>query len=102
VTGAVAFSEPAPGQPPVWCEDDESKCVKGPKELMCYHQAGRNDIFVNGYQRNGELEALGYNMTIGFHNGAQNDIVEAVVERVSASIPPKVYECHKFLAQDAT
>jgi hypothetical protein len=33
VTGKTGSSAVAPAVPPVWCEDDKSKCIQGPKQV---------------------------------------------------------------------
>lgn len=56
-------------QPPVWCEDDQSKCVKGPKQILVYDQLEGNNINVEGNDLSGEAKTPGYNMKCGFSGG---------------------------------
>jgi hypothetical protein len=51
-------------KPPVWCEDEPDKCVKGPKGM----------IVIKGNQKDGDPKSPGYNQKTGFADGAQNDI----------------------------
>ncbi|KAF2020131.1 hypothetical protein BU24DRAFT_448473 [Aaosphaeria arxii CBS 175.79] len=58
----------AKAQAPVYCEDDQSKCVKGAKQMLAWHQeTGDNIVAPNGLTPN-------YNAKCGFANGAQTDI----------------------------
>jgi len=54
----------APAKPPVWCEDDETKCVKGPKQMIYYGQAEGNNVPIIDGRR------PGYNKRMGFNPGA--------------------------------
>ncbi|SJK99699.1 uncharacterized protein ARMOST_03010 [Armillaria ostoyae] len=74
VTGATSTIPVAKGKPPVWCEDDRSKCVSGPKQMLYWHQAEGNNIEVSGYDLSGSPKSPGYNTKCGFSSGAQNDI----------------------------
>jgi len=58
------------GEPkaPVWCGDDPSKCVKGPKQLVVWHQKTGNNVF----PPSGATPT--YNGKMGFNPGAQTDI----------------------------
>ncbi|KAJ3859644.1 hypothetical protein EV359DRAFT_67987 [Lentinula novae-zelandiae] len=72
-------SDPKPlGTPkaPVWCEDDTSACVTGPKQMLFWHQASGDNIEVDGLDLAGEFKSPGYNAKCGFSNGAQNDIFD--------------------------
>ncbi|KAG6375213.1 hypothetical protein JVT61DRAFT_3426 [Boletus reticuloceps] len=62
-------------KPPVWCQDDASKCVKGPKQVIIWHQAEGNNIDPTGRDPiSGFLDTPAYNEKCGFQDGAQNDI----------------------------
>lgn len=74
VIGATSSAPLAPAQPPVWCEDDITKCVNGAKQMVFWNQADGNNVITEGYQRDGDEKSPGYNMKIGFLDGAQNDI----------------------------
>ncbi|KAJ4475502.1 hypothetical protein J3R30DRAFT_3772371 [Lentinula aciculospora] len=72
-------SDPKPlgtPQPAVWCEDDTSKCVTGPKQMLFWHQASGDNIEVDGLDLAGEFRSPGYNAKCGFSDGAQNDIFD--------------------------
>ncbi|KAJ3966637.1 hypothetical protein EV361DRAFT_808689 [Lentinula raphanica] len=56
-------------KPPVWCEDDSSACVTGPKQMLFWHQASGNNIEVSGLDLAGEFKSPGYNAKCGFANG---------------------------------
>ncbi|KAJ3806350.1 hypothetical protein EV368DRAFT_50549 [Lentinula lateritia] len=65
-------SDPKPlGTPkaPVWCEDDTSACVTGPKQMLFWHQASGDNIEVDGLDLAGEFKSPGYNAKCGFSNG---------------------------------
>ncbi|KAF9046145.1 hypothetical protein BJ165DRAFT_1132791 [Panaeolus papilionaceus] len=64
----------APAQPPVWCEDDTSKCVTGAKQMIFWHQLDGNNVFVDGFDKYRRPKSPGYNSRMGFENGAQTDI----------------------------
>ncbi|KAF9056913.1 hypothetical protein BDP27DRAFT_1372961 [Rhodocollybia butyracea] len=74
VTGATSTTPVGTPQPPVWCEDDPSACVTGPKQMLYWHQASGNNIEVTGTDLAGELKSPAYNAKCGFADGAQNDI----------------------------
>jgi len=64
----------SPAQPPVWCEEDEESCKQGAKQMIFWHQLDGNNVQVSGYNKFGFPKFPGYNMKMGFRNGAQNDI----------------------------
>jgi len=64
-------------KPPVWCEDDPSKCVKGAKQMLYWNQLEGNNIEVDGYDLSGSHKSPAYNEKCGFADGAQNDIFES-------------------------
>ncbi|KAG5644957.1 hypothetical protein DXG03_007327 [Asterophora parasitica] len=74
VTGSTSTKKLAVPKPPVWCEDDASKCVKGAKQMVYWNQRTGNNIAVSGYDRAGQPKSPGYNSKLGFSDGAQNDI----------------------------
>ncbi|KIM35038.1 hypothetical protein M413DRAFT_449921 [Hebeloma cylindrosporum] len=74
VVGHTGDAAVAPGVPPVWCEDDKSKCVSGPKQMVFYNQLEGNNVQVSGYDLAGQPRAPTYNSKMGFSNGAQTDI----------------------------
>jgi hypothetical protein len=81
VTGAKPNAPAiAPAKPPVWCENDQTSCTKGAKQLVIWHQAERNNINtdtgtgVAGEEDDGQQKSPGYNTKIGFKDGPQNDI----------------------------
>lgn len=78
VTGARSTTPIATAKPPVWCEDDTSKCVKGAKQMIYWHQMEGNNIEVQGYDLSGHPKSPGYNNKLGFSDGAQNDIFASV------------------------
>lgn len=57
------------GQPPVWCEDDQSKCIKGPKQMLYWNQLDGNNIAVSGQDLAGEPRSPAYNTKCGFADG---------------------------------
>lgn len=74
VTNSVSTTPLGKPQPPVWCEDDQSKCVQGPKQIMIWHQAEGDNIEVQGSDLSGKPKSPGYNSKCGFKDGAQDDI----------------------------
>ncbi|KIY46262.1 hypothetical protein FISHEDRAFT_75817 [Fistulina hepatica ATCC 64428] len=70
-TGTVAVGA---GQAPVWCEDDASTCVSGPKQMLYWNQLDGNNIEVDGYDLAGMPKSPAYGPKCGFSWGAQNDI----------------------------
>jgi len=74
VVGSTGNAAVAPGVPPVWCEDDPSKCVSGPKQMVFYNQLEGNNVNVSGFDLSGQSKAPTYNSKMGFSNGAQTDI----------------------------
>ncbi|RDB19405.1 hypothetical protein Hypma_013600 [Hypsizygus marmoreus] len=77
VNGATATAPVAVAKPPVWCEDDPSKCTKGAKQMLYWNQLDGNNIQVSGYDRSGSFKSPAYNAKCGFPDGAQNDIFAA-------------------------
>ncbi|KAJ3730266.1 hypothetical protein C8R42DRAFT_2944 [Lentinula raphanica] len=63
-------------RPPVWCEGNSTACVKGPKQMLFWHQASGNNIEVSGFDLSGEAKSPAYNAKCGFADGAQNDIFD--------------------------
>ncbi|KAJ7718950.1 hypothetical protein DFH07DRAFT_859755 [Mycena maculata] len=74
VTGATSTKAIGTPQPAVWCEDDASACVTGPKQLLYWNQLEGNNIEVSGYDASGAPKSPAYNAKCGFADGAQNDI----------------------------
>ncbi|KAF9019145.1 hypothetical protein BDZ89DRAFT_1139514 [Hymenopellis radicata] len=81
VTGATSTTPVGKAVPPVWCENDQSKCVAGPKQMLYWHQADGNNIDVNGWDLSGSPKSPGYNAKCGFKHGAQNDIFATLPKR---------------------
>jgi hypothetical protein len=69
VTGATSTVPVAMPKPPVWCEEDQSKCVKGAKQMIYWNQAERNNIEVSGYDLAGSHKSPAYNAKCGFSDG---------------------------------
>ncbi|KAG6833711.1 hypothetical protein H0H93_013111, partial [Arthromyces matolae] len=44
VTGATSTTPLAVAQPAVWCENDQSKCVKGARQMIYWNQLDGNNI----------------------------------------------------------
>ncbi|TFK64060.1 hypothetical protein BDN72DRAFT_288494 [Pluteus cervinus] len=84
VTGDVGNAAVALAQPPVWCEDDQSKCVQGPKQMVYWNQLDGNNVVVEGFDMEGSNKSPSYNTKMGFSNGAQDDIF---AEAGSAAVP---------------
>jgi hypothetical protein len=70
VTSATSTIPLAKAQPPKYCGDDKSKCVKGAKQMIAAYQLNGNNI---------ETKAPispGYGEKCGFVDGPQTDIFE--------------------------
>lgn len=71
VTNAKSTKKLAKAQVPVYCEDDQSKCIKGAKQMLAWHQKTGNNIETK------EWVTPNYNKKCGWAEGAQTDIFEA-------------------------
>ncbi|KAF9552647.1 hypothetical protein CPC08DRAFT_754632 [Agrocybe pediades] len=74
VTGQTGPSAVAKAVPPTWCESDATNCTSGAKQLVYWNQLEGNNVFVSGFDLSGQPKSPGYNMKMGFKNGAQTDI----------------------------
>ncbi|KAF9047830.1 hypothetical protein BJ165DRAFT_1124076 [Panaeolus papilionaceus] len=74
VTGMTGNSSVTQGVPPVWCEDEPDKCVKGAKQMVYWNQLEGNNVVVDGVDSTGSPKSPSYNDKMGFKNGAQTDI----------------------------
>jgi hypothetical protein len=83
VVGAVGENPVAPAQPPVWCEDDPSKCAKGAKQMVFFNQLDGNNVFVEGNQADGLPKSPGYNHKMGFKDGACSNKVKLLYRWLS-------------------
>ncbi|CAI6334187.1 unnamed protein product [Periconia digitata] len=72
VTQASSNIPVAKAQPPVYCADDKSKCVKGAKQMIAYYQDSGNNMF--DIKR---PATPGYNEKCGWTSGPQRDIFES-------------------------
>ncbi|KAG1847052.1 hypothetical protein F4604DRAFT_1936096 [Suillus subluteus] len=97
VTSATSTTPVATPKPPVWCEEDQSTCTQGAKQILIWNQAEGNDIAVNGTDLSSNPKSPAYNGKCGFQDGdgAQNDIfgtsssaATAPAAIVSSSSPP--------------
>ncbi|KAK3373024.1 hypothetical protein B0T24DRAFT_678506 [Lasiosphaeria ovina] len=68
VTGATSTTLPGPAQPPVYCANNTSSCVSGPKQMIAWHQSSGNNVVAPGDV------TPPYNAIMGFQDGAQTDI----------------------------
>lgn len=69
VTGSKSTKKLAIAKPPVYCEGDPSKCVKGAKQMIFYQQLDGNNV-----HKPPKMPI--YNSRMGFSDGAQNDIFQ--------------------------
>lgn len=74
VIGKTGSSAVASAVPPVWCEDNKSKCIQGPKQMVFWNQLEGNNIVVSGSDLSGNPRSPTYNAKLGFANGSQTDI----------------------------
>jgi hypothetical protein len=71
VTGASPTAKPlGKAQVPVYCEGEPDKCVKGPKQMLAWHQATGNNIVT------ADWVTPNYNQKCGWAQGAQKDIFD--------------------------
>ncbi|KAK3353235.1 WSC domain-containing protein [Lasiosphaeria hispida] len=68
VTGSTSTKQVGVAKPPVYCADDQSKCVKGPKQIVVWHQQTGNNVD----PQTGGIPV--YNGKMGYNPGAQTDI----------------------------
>ncbi|KAF5675834.1 proteophosphoglycan ppg4 [Fusarium heterosporum] len=68
VTGSASTKKLGKTKPPVYCRDNPTECVPGPKQMMAWNQAEGN----NANPPNGKTPT--YNQRMGFLDGAQDDI----------------------------
>ncbi|KAE9409025.1 hypothetical protein BT96DRAFT_807357 [Gymnopus androsaceus JB14] len=69
VTGATSTTPVGTPKAPVWCQNDTSACVTGPKQMLYWNQASGNNIEVDGYDLAGAPKSPAYNSKCGFSNG---------------------------------
>ncbi|OAX34821.1 hypothetical protein K503DRAFT_698010 [Rhizopogon vinicolor AM-OR11-026] len=69
VTGATSTTPIATPKPPVWCEEDQSTCTQGSKQILAWNQAEGNNIVVNGTDQSGLPKSPAYNSKCGFKDG---------------------------------
>jgi hypothetical protein len=69
VTGATSTTPIAPAVPPQWCEEDETQCVQGSKQMIFWNQLDGNNVITTGTQKDGDWKSPGYNMKMGFREG---------------------------------
>jgi len=74
VTGITGRAAVASGIPATWCEDNQSNCTKGARQMIYWNQLERNNIVVSGQDLAGDPKSPAYNSKLGFSNGMQTDI----------------------------
>jgi len=79
VTGATGTAPLAKAQPPVYCGDDSSKCVKGAKQMIAWNQLTGNNI------QTGPGQSPAYGANCGWSDGAQNDIFQSISSSAGVS-----------------
>ncbi|KAF2119327.1 hypothetical protein BDV96DRAFT_486657 [Lophiotrema nucula] len=80
VTNASPTAKPlAPAQVATYCEDDASKCVKGAKQMLAWHQLTGNNIETE------QWVTPNYNQKCGWAEGAQTDIFEQAAQPTTSS-----------------
>ncbi|KAF5320701.1 hypothetical protein D9619_002173 [Psilocybe cf. subviscida] len=88
VVGDTGNAAVRPGVPPVWCEDDPSKCIVGPKQMIFFNQLEGNNVQVDGFDLSGDNRHPTYNNKMGFSSGAQTDIFQEAGTATPTHIPP--------------
>ncbi|KDQ08700.1 hypothetical protein BOTBODRAFT_165628 [Botryobasidium botryosum FD-172 SS1] len=76
VTNAKSTTPVATAKPPVWCEGNSGACTQGAKQMVFWNAQSGNNVVVSGYQADGQQKSPGYNMKMGFRDGAQRDIFQ--------------------------
>ncbi|KAF6747828.1 hypothetical protein DFP72DRAFT_821191, partial [Ephemerocybe angulata] len=61
--------KPAKALPPVWCQDDPSKCIVGPKQMIYYNQLDGNNVNLTGVDNAGNPKKPAYDMRYGWADG---------------------------------
>ncbi|KAK4195416.1 WSC domain-containing protein [Triangularia verruculosa] len=74
VTGSTSVRRLGVAKPPVYCANNPSACVKGPKQMIAWHQRTGNNVVTPGDV------TPPYNSKMGFFPGAQNDIFEPLAD----------------------
>ncbi|KDQ08703.1 hypothetical protein BOTBODRAFT_559986 [Botryobasidium botryosum FD-172 SS1] len=74
VTNAKNTTSVAAAKPPVWCEGKPGSCMQGAKQMIFWNAQSGNNVVLSGYQADGQPKIPGYNMKMGFRDGAQRDI----------------------------
>ncbi|KDQ07356.1 hypothetical protein BOTBODRAFT_180784 [Botryobasidium botryosum FD-172 SS1] len=74
VTNAKNTKPVATAKPPVWCEGNPGACTQGAKQMVFWQQLEGNNVVLSGNQADGQAKSPGYNMKMGFKDGAQRDI----------------------------
>ncbi|KAG1739391.1 uncharacterized protein EDB91DRAFT_1134902 [Suillus paluster] len=87
VTGATSTTPIATPKAPVWCQEDQSTCTEGAKQILIWNQAEENNIVVNGTDLSGSNKSPAYNSNCGFNDGAQNDIFATSSSAMATSSP---------------
>uniref|UniRef100_A0A8H7Y694 Uncharacterized protein n=1 Tax=Psilocybe cubensis TaxID=181762 RepID=A0A8H7Y694_PSICU len=88
VTGHTGPAAVASAVPPVWCEDDQSKCVKGAKQMVFWNQLEGNNVEVSGSDLSGQPKSPTYNAKMGFSDGAQTDIFLSAGSATTTYVQP--------------
>ncbi|KAI5458749.1 hypothetical protein BGZ63DRAFT_492511 [Mariannaea sp. PMI_226] len=68
VTGSTSTKKLGKPKAPVWCHQNPSKCVSGPKQMMAWNQAEGNNVEAPAGK------SPTYNQNMGFFDGSQDDI----------------------------
>ena len=86
VTGATSNIPLAKPKAPVYCPDDASKCVKGAKQMIAWHQLDGNNIETP----NQWGVTPGYNEKCGWSEGPQRDIFETKTVQPTTLVTSKI------------
>ncbi|KAI0155446.1 hypothetical protein GGR52DRAFT_205975 [Hypoxylon sp. FL1284] len=70
VTGSTSSRTIAPARAPVYCEDGNTPCVAGAKQMIAWNQNDGNNVNMP------DGVSPGYNQKMGWAPGAQNDIFQ--------------------------
>ncbi|KDQ12702.1 hypothetical protein BOTBODRAFT_134223 [Botryobasidium botryosum FD-172 SS1] len=76
VTNAKSTKPLAVPKAPTWCEGNPGACTQGAKQMVFWHQSQGNNVELTGTQADGQAKSPGYNMKMGFEDGAQANIFQ--------------------------
>jgi len=74
VSGSKSNTPVAAPKPPVWCEGNPGGCTKGAKQMVYWNQNSGNNVYVSGWDLNGDPKSPAYNSKMGFSDGESSSL----------------------------